>query len=109
MSLVNLGLQGFLNKEQSHGEDRFALFSSFLARRLTKVAQVLHDLSLYFEADAAEELARSFERFVEDDGEPEDFAQLWNDLEDWCGTDTEVNGKSRTLCNIGHLPDRFAC
>lgn len=109
MSLVNLGLQGFLNKEVSHGEDRFILFASFLARRLIKVAESLADLGLYFEADEAKALSRSFETFAVEDGEPEDFARIWNELEDWGGTDTEVNGKSRTLCNTGHLPDRFAC
>ena len=109
MSLVNLGLQGFLNKEQSHGEDRFVLFAAFLNRRLNKVAVALEEADLFFEAGEAQSIAKDFGKFCRSPGDADDFAMLWNCLEDWAGSTVEYKGRTRELCSLSRLPDRFSC
>ena len=108
MSLVNLSLQSFFNTD-THGEDRFVRCAQFISRRLKKAQDALVEIDFYFEASEAGSLSDRFAEFAEDDGSPEDFATLWNDLEDWSGATVHYNNRDKTLYNIPHLPDRFAC
>lgn len=108
MSLVSLGVQGFFNKELSHGSDRHHYFSHFLSKRLKGISKTLDENGLYFEASSAEEIAKTFSTAANSKSE-DDFAMAWNELEDWCGQRVDWKGKNRVLCKIPHLPDRFSC
>jgi hypothetical protein len=80
-----------------------------LSRWLTKISATLQERELVFEAAGANSLAIEFETYADDNGTPEGFVRLWNDLSDWAETAVVSGRREKSLCELPPLPERLEC
>lgn len=119
--LFNFGIRTLLDKiNVAYNGDRQATVQNIAriaAKSLSFAEEVLHDRGMYFEATAAEDLRKRFDRVngqtyrrtpeTEDDGYYEDFEILWEEFMEWADQDASVTGKPRRLADVPSLPIQF--
>ena len=75
-----------------------------LSKWLRKIAEGLESKNLPFEAGDTWSLSEDFDKLVENGGDAEAFAMLWQDMEQWGQMTIVSGGREKELCEVPHLP-----